>query len=190
MITEVYFVRHGESSKLEGNERTRELTAKGHTDAERVAELLSGLPVDVLLSSPYRRAVQTMEPLARRAGKEIFCHEGLRETVFAGEDRTLNDTELLPAVRRMLSDREYSLPGGESASAAQKRAVAALEQLFVEYQGQNLAIGTHGLIMTLIFQYYDSRYDWDFLMKTTKPDIYRMTLSGGKPVDLTRLWDR
>lgn len=36
MNTYIYMVRHGESPKLEGDERTRGLTEKGTLDAHRV----------------------------------------------------------------------------------------------------------------------------------------------------------
>ncbi|EJS58643.1 hypothetical protein ICG_01849 [Bacillus cereus BAG1X1-3] len=40
MNTYIYMVRHGESPKLEGNERTRGLTEKGILDAQRVTEII------------------------------------------------------------------------------------------------------------------------------------------------------
>ncbi len=40
MSTYIYMVRHGESPKLEGNERMRGLTERGHMDARRVTDIL------------------------------------------------------------------------------------------------------------------------------------------------------
>lgn len=40
VITTIYMVRHGESPKTEGNERTRGLTEKGKGDARIVADIL------------------------------------------------------------------------------------------------------------------------------------------------------
>lgn len=62
-------IRHGESPKV-GNERTRGLTDKGEQDAIKVAESLKEEGVEVFVSSPYTRAVETIRGLAEYAGKK------------------------------------------------------------------------------------------------------------------------
>lgn len=52
MKTCLYMVRHGESPKSEGNERTRGLTEKGNADAQHAAQLLRKEGIDIFLSSP------------------------------------------------------------------------------------------------------------------------------------------
>lgn len=52
--TVLYFVRHAESRYVEGQERERGLTAKGHQDAGTVASLLQGERIQLFYSSPYR----------------------------------------------------------------------------------------------------------------------------------------
>ena len=61
MNTYIYMVRHGESPKLEGSERTRGLTEKGSLDAHRVTDILKAEAIDTFISSPYKRAVLTIE---------------------------------------------------------------------------------------------------------------------------------
>lgn len=68
METIVYMVRHAESPYSEGTERTRGLTVKGYSDLEKVLEILSSEGIDVIISSPYARAILTVEPIAQKLG--------------------------------------------------------------------------------------------------------------------------
>ena len=45
-----------------------ELTVRGRAQADRLAAWLATVPVDVVLSSPLRRARETAEPLGRTLG--------------------------------------------------------------------------------------------------------------------------
>ena len=59
-MTTVYFVRHAQPNFANHDDLTRELTAKGMADRHLVEGLLAGVSVDAVLSSPYRRAVDTV----------------------------------------------------------------------------------------------------------------------------------
>jgi 8-oxo-dGTP diphosphatase len=65
----VLLVRHaeaGERKEWSGPDRVRPLTGAGRAQAERLAALYDGQPLDRLLTSGYLRCVETMEPLAAR----------------------------------------------------------------------------------------------------------------------------
>ncbi|MDR0267212.1 histidine phosphatase family protein [Paenibacillus sp.] len=188
MKTFIYMVRHGESPKTEGNERTRALTDKGMQDAKIIAELLKDEGIDVFISSPYQRAILTIEESARSAGKEVLVFEDLKEIVFAGEDRILQDQEVYPLVKRMFAEPDFSLPGGESITIGRDRTVALLKTILKDYQGQKVVIGTHGAVMTLMMGYFDRQYDIEFLLTTSKPDIYRMGFDEDRLTKVERLW--
>ena len=68
----------GGRSDFEGDDRDRPLTAKGHAQAEAIGATLAAGPdrIDELWSSPYLRCLETLGPLARRAGLTIR-HEDL-----------------------------------------------------------------------------------------------------------------
>ncbi|PAF21617.1 histidine phosphatase family protein [Terribacillus saccharophilus] len=187
MTTSIYMVRHGESPK-EGNERTRGLTDKGKQDAIKIAGSLKEEMIEVFVSSPYTRAVETIRGLAEHAGKKVDEIEDLRERVFASGDTRISDKELLPLLKKSFADPNFSFTGGESNVACQKRAIAVLEGLLKIYQGSKIAIGTHGAVMTLMMGYYDSQYGLDFLLQSSKPDIYRMEFNGYKLIGVERLW--
>lgn len=188
MNTFVYMVRHGESSKNVGNERTRPLTEKGRTDAYRVSDRLENEHIDVYVSSPYHRAVETLEDLAHRSKKEIVIFEELKEQMFSRELTPLTDKELLPLVEKSFQDPTYSIEGGESNLECQTRAIAILKKLLVTYQGKKIAIGTHGAVMTLMMGYFNETYDLQCLLQLTKPDIYRLEFQEMDLVGIERLW--
>jgi 8-oxo-dGTP diphosphatase len=78
----VYLVRHakaGSARNWTGDDRLRPLTAAGELQAEALAHRLSSLAAATLISSPYLRCVQTLEPLARRLGCDVANDERLAE---------------------------------------------------------------------------------------------------------------
>lgn len=188
MNTYIYMIRHGESPKTEGNDSTRGLTEKGKVDANKVTELLKEEGLNIFISSPYKRAVLTIEELAHLSGKEVIIYEDLKELLFSNEDKIIPDQELYPAVQKMFSDRNFSLQGGESVADCQKRSVVILKEILTEFKGQKIALGTHGAVMTLMMGYFDSDYDYEFLMKTSKPDIFRMEFKDEQLIEVRRIW--
>ncbi len=82
-------VRHAESvapGTSGFDEYTRPLTAKGLRDAERLCDSLGSSRIDAVYSSPYLRARQTVEPIARARGLTIETIEDLRERTLSPVD--------------------------------------------------------------------------------------------------------
>ncbi|QJC50910.1 histidine phosphatase family protein [Paenibacillus albicereus] len=185
MNTIIYMVRHAESPYA-GNERTRGLTPIGKLSAETITNLLRDEGVDVILSSPYARAVLTLEGLAKELGLEIKTNEDLRERHFS--DDVIPDEHFMPFLKKSFEDPSYSLPGGESSAACQHRSVTVLKSILDECKGQKIAIGTHGNVMTRMMNYFDPRYEFDFMNETTKPDVYKLQFEDLELQAVTRLW--
>jgi 2,3-bisphosphoglycerate-dependent phosphoglycerate mutase len=188
MKTFIYMVRHGDSPK-DGNERTRELTEKGRLDAQRITDTLQKEGIDTVISSPYSRSILTVQEVANQIEKEVIVFEDLKERIFIDKEKRIPDKELFPLLQKSFSDPTYALKGGESNADCQKRAIKVLKEILNTYQGQKVVIGTHGAVMTLMMGFYDRRYDLNFLLHTTKPDIYRMEFDGQELVDVKRLWE-
>jgi 8-oxo-dGTP diphosphatase len=87
---EVYLVRHakaGSRSRYDGDDRQRPLSDKGRAQADALAARLATAGVTALLSSPYIRCVQTLEPLAASVGLPVEPTPSLAEG--AGPDAAL-----------------------------------------------------------------------------------------------------
>ncbi|PGO27806.1 histidine phosphatase family protein [Bacillus cereus] len=188
MNTYIYMVRHGESPKLEGDERTRGLTEKGILDARRVTEILETEGINTFISSPYKRAMLTIEKAANYHEKEIVVYENLKECRFLSEDKIISDKEVYPLVKKMFSNPDFTLTGGESYADCQRRVVRVLKEILMDFQGHKIVIGTHGLVMTLMMNYFDNQYGLEFLMNTSKPDIYKLEFKEEQFMNVERLW--
>jgi 8-oxo-dGTP diphosphatase len=76
-------VRHasaGDRSAWEGDDRERPLDERGKQRAHELATRLASYPVDAIYSSPARRCVETVEPLAALLGLEVVVREELGES--------------------------------------------------------------------------------------------------------------
>jgi 8-oxo-dGTP diphosphatase len=70
----LYLLRHGtaaDRSKWKGPEEARPLTKKGRRQSEAIARSLADAGIERILSSPYDRCVQTVEPLANMIGAPV-----------------------------------------------------------------------------------------------------------------------
>jgi phosphohistidine phosphatase SixA len=75
-------VRHasaGNRQTWEGDDRLRPLDKKGRKQAKRLVEELAPYDIDRVLSSPYKRCIETLEPLARARGLEVEVRGELGE---------------------------------------------------------------------------------------------------------------
>jgi 8-oxo-dGTP diphosphatase len=78
----VFLVRHaraGDRDEWTGDDRLRPVDGRGRRQADAVAAPLAGYPVTRLVSSPYLRCVQTLEPLAARLSLPVEPAPALAE---------------------------------------------------------------------------------------------------------------
>lgn len=78
----VLLLRHspaGKRSEWDADDRLRPLDKKGMKQARVLAEALSGYPINRIFSSPYKRCLQTVEPLSERLGLPVQTAPELAE---------------------------------------------------------------------------------------------------------------
>lgn len=78
----VLMVRHARAGKRagwDGDDRLRPLDERGRLQADRLVEQLSDRELKRILSSPYARCVQTVEPFAEARGLTVEEDEALAE---------------------------------------------------------------------------------------------------------------
>lgn len=81
-MDQLYLVRHakaGERRLWVANDLERPLSTKGWKQSEAVGKRLEKLGPTELLSSPYVRCIQTLEPLGRRLQRSITVDPRLTE---------------------------------------------------------------------------------------------------------------
>jgi 8-oxo-(d)GTP phosphatase len=75
-------IRHawaGSRQEWPGDDSERPLDERGERQARELVALLADLPVSRLLTSPYLRCVQTVEPLAKARGLQLELRDELGE---------------------------------------------------------------------------------------------------------------
>lgn len=78
-MTTVYFIRHAEPNYNNHHDETRELTEKGLRDRKLVTDFLRDKRIDVVLSSPYKRSVDTVKDFADKFDHQIEIISDFRE---------------------------------------------------------------------------------------------------------------
>jgi 2,3-bisphosphoglycerate-dependent phosphoglycerate mutase len=161
----LYLVRHARADY--GPDETRGLSADGHAAAARVAELLAGRRITRIHSSPYTRAIQTVQPLADRLGLPVEIHDDLRERRLASGPLD----NFLTAVEATWRDFDLAHTGGESSAMAQARVAAAIRRIAATGD-EPMAIASHGNALALFLRTLDAAVDFAFWSRMSMPDVY------------------
>jgi 8-oxo-dGTP diphosphatase len=120
-----YLVRHAKAGSRNGwigPDEARPLTRAGREQAEAIMRALAERPVPRALSSPYRRCVETLQPLATKLGLPVEVVEVLAEGVSAAvvvefmtalpDDSVLcSHGDVIPAVIEVLASRGMAVDG-------------------------------------------------------------------------------
>ena len=162
-MTTIYFIRHAEADYSVRDERNRPLNAKGLADRKLATEFLQDKKIDAILSSPYKRAVDTVADFAGKYGFEVELIEDFREREIGSGWVSKEDVPTL--IERTWADFSYKLkPDSECLDELQKRNIAALNEVLAQHKGQNIVIGTHGTALSTIINYYDNTYGFEDFM--------------------------
>ena len=156
--TRVVFIRHAESDRNIKDGKTRPLTTQGYVDAQRLPEALQGVPLDAVYSSPYRRAVETVQPLARIRGLEVLIKQGFHERISEWVEKP---ADWKAFIRQQWADFTFTQSDGESLDVVQNRNIIAVNEILTECPQRTVAVGTHGTALITVLNYYDTRYGYD-----------------------------
>ena len=169
-MTSFILIRHAESHWSDDDNRP--LSAAGLAASESLPERLATFSIDAIYSSPYRRSMQTVVPLARCRGLEVCEVFELRERTL-GAYRCASFAEAMAA---SWSDFDLIHPGGESSRVAQARVHDLVEQLAHRHQSQTVVLATHGNLLALLLNAFDRRVDVEFWKSLAFPDVFELQL--------------
>jgi 2,3-bisphosphoglycerate-dependent phosphoglycerate mutase len=163
---------------------TRPLTEKGFADCRLVTDFLAGKNINVVLSSPFKRAVDTVADFAEKNVFEIELVEDFRERKSDSKENWRDD--FVEFMKQQWTDFNYSLTDGECLKEVQERNITALNDALIRYENQNIVIGTHGTALSTIINYYDNAYGFeDFMaMVNIMPWVVVMEFDG---IDCVRI---
>jgi 2,3-bisphosphoglycerate-dependent phosphoglycerate mutase len=170
----LYFVRHAEPDHDWEDDRTRPLSSAGLSDSGAVTLALRDITIDLIISSPYIRTVDTIRETASEHGLEIVTDERLRER----EQGSLpNSWEM---IARRWNNFKYREGGGESLDMVRKRNMAAIFEYLTDDTSDSIVIGTHGTSLSTILNYFDPAYGFDGFKRMINymPYIIRLDFDG------------
>ncbi|MEA5600890.1 histidine phosphatase family protein, partial [Nostoc sp. UHCC 0252] len=136
MLKTLYIVRHCQAV---GQEPNAPLTSEGNLQAIALADLLFGLGIERVISSPFIRAYQSIVPLAERLNLSIEIDNRLIERVLCATP--LNDWR--ERLAESFTNLDLYLDGGESSRIAMVRGIAVIDEV-LQQETNTIAIVTHG----------------------------------------------
>lgn len=87
-MTHVFFVRHARPNYDNHDDFSRELSPQGMADRALVTRFLADKQIDAVLSSPYKRAVDTVKAFADQYGFPVQTIDGFRAAKACRKSRT------------------------------------------------------------------------------------------------------
>ena len=163
-------VRHAVAMPPPGDELTRPLTADGLRQAlDLVATLGEPRPVAVW-SSPYRRAMQTVQPTARALGLAVRTRWELREW----DDGLPYTEDWERHYDRSWAQPSFARPGGESLAGVTVRAVEVVRALAREHRGGRVLAASHGTFIARALIGFGMAVDREFWRRMPMPAVYRL----------------
>lgn len=190
--TFLLLIRHGEnewvsSGRLAGRTPGVHLNEKGRAQAEALATLLQGQPIQAIYSSPLERCMETAQPLAGALGVSVCEEAGVIEVDY-GEwlGQELKELSKQPDWHKVQHyPSTFRFPGGESLREVQQRAAAALERLAAQHPNQAIAVFSHGdVIRTVLAHYCGTPLDLFQRVQVATASLSTLALFDGRPAIL------
>jgi len=180
MVKHIYVIRHCEAK---GQSSDASLTEQGFQQAEVLADFFADKKIDRIISSPFLRAIQTIEPLSTRENINIEMDERLSERILSTSDLP----DWYEKLKATFTDMELKFEGGESSNEAMERIVNVVEETF-KSKSEHTIIVSHGNIMTLLLKHYNSDVDFQLWTQLSNPDVFRLSVKDHE-VTLERIWE-
>ena len=155
-----YIFRHGEcpfnlSGHIQGQRFNGRLTEKGRRQAASVGERLRGREIDIIVSSPMTRALQTAKIVSQSINTPILIDKRLIEVnmgIVEGMHISTAEKRFPELYRHWRSnkpgDRMTRFEKGETKAEVRHRIFEALTHYAQETPYRNIAISGHGITIS------------------------------------------
>lgn len=179
-MTVIVLVRHCETS---GQAPEAPLTETGQAQAVELAERLSSLAIDHIVSSPYARARATIQPYASRTGLPVQLDHRLAERRLSPEPID----HWRDVVRSSFTDPDARVPGGESGRETLARGWAAIESV-LEGGHRLPVVVTHGQLLGLVLHSIGPGFGYAGWESLRNPDVFLLENTGEGTFAFRRAW--
>ena len=193
-MLEIILVRHGQT-EWNATEKFRGrldilLNETGMKQAELLGNYLVEEKIDIVYSSPLKRAVDTAKVIADRQNLEVNAIENINEINF-GDWQGVSREEVKTSYPELYRDwrdtpEQVRMPGGESLEEVRARAMPFIEDAIMRCGEGKLVFVSHRVVVKVIICALlglDNSHFWNFRIDTG--GLTRFVLSDGRLV-LTR----
>ncbi len=169
----LYLIRHGKAS-MEGSDRERILDNDGKIQAtslcKKIKEQFQNQKIRII-SSPFKRAMQTIEKLSSDMSINIEQSDSLEE-IRIGKDENLSKHQI---IEKMWSDENFKVKNGSSQSEHVKMIKQNIEKILNDFyeNNYNLILVSHGNSIGIILKYFlNTSFTFNDWKKISMPDMY------------------
>lgn len=175
----IYLVRHCEAV---GQAPEDSLTVQGQEDTVRLIDFFRDKDIEMIISSPFVRTIETINPFANTIEKDILIDERLKERVLS----TTNLDNWMENLEATYEDMDLKFEGGESSNEAMRRGIEVIEEQ-LERPESNIIVVTHGALLSLIIRHYSKEFGFEEWKNLKNPDIYKLEIDT-QGVRVEHLW--
>ncbi|MGE7946060.1 histidine phosphatase family protein [Lysinibacillus sp. NPDC093688] len=180
MVKHIYVIRHCEAR---GQSADASLTEHGFHQAEILADFFTDKKIDRIITSPFLRAIQTIEPLSTRGNINIEIDERLSERILSTRDLP----DWYEKLQATFTDMNLKFDSGESSKEAMERIVNVVKGIFQSDVKRTIVV-SHGNIITLLLKHYNNDVDFQFWTHLSNPDVFQLSVKDHE-VTLERIWE-
>lgn len=171
----LYLVRHCQAT---GQAPEAELTSRGEEQAQELSRFFEEKNVAHIISSPFTRAIQSIEATANRHGLRIEIDSRLSERVLSNE----NLPDWMERLEESFGDLDMKLMGGESGNEAMARGMEVIRNA-----PDRSILVTHGNLLGLLLKKMDNSYGYKEWQELSNPDVYEIDTDEGQ---IKRIWNQ
>jgi len=163
-----YIVLRHAHSRFSSDDFNRTLSEKGFSSLEQL-EFLNACKIDYFISSPYKRAFETVNSSPNRFDK-IVLDNRLRERKLSS--KFIEDSEFEETIQYLWQNPDKSLIGGESNREALNRILDLFADLEERYSDKTILLSSHGNLLGILINHFDSSFDYKKWEQMTFPDCF------------------
>ncbi|MFS0575426.1 histidine phosphatase family protein [Sporosarcina sp. 179-K 3D1 HS] len=158
----IYLVKHCQAT---GQEQKAELTGEGKEQAKELVRFFEKRNVKRIISSPFTRAVQSIQPTADSLGLQVEIDGRLGEHKLISK----NLKDWIERLEESVRDMDLKMAGGESSREVAKRGMEVLEAAT-----DGTVLATHRNTMALLLMQIDGIQGLKEWTGLSNPDVYEV----------------
>ena len=174
----LYLIRHGKAA-MEGSDRERVLDSDGTIQATSLCKKIKIQFQNQkirIISSPFKRAMQTIEKLSQDMAADIETSQSLEE-INIGKDQKLSKHQI---IEKMWNDKNFKVENGASQSEHVDKIKDQMNEILDNFykNDYNLILISHGNSIGIILKYFlNTNFTFNDWKKISMPDMYCLSFN-------------